>query len=50
MRLLVEMPNLTRKDFLEKYITNCTCKHINRPIVGKMKPRREDVYTIMYIL
>ena len=44
------MPNLECKDFLKKYINNYTCKHINPPIRGKMKPRGDCVYTIKYII
>ena len=44
------MPILECKDFLKKYINNHTCKHINLPIRGKMNPRGDDVYTIMYII
>ena len=44
------MPNLDCKDFLKKYINNYTCKHINPPIRGKMKPRGDCVYTIKYII
>jgi hypothetical protein len=44
------MPNLECKDFLKKYINNYTCKHINPPRRGKMKPRGDYVYTIKYII
>ena len=44
------MPNLECQDFLKKYINHYTCKHINPPRRGKMKPRGDDVYTIMYII
>ena len=44
------MPNIAFQGFLKKYITNYTCKHINPPILGKMKPRGDYVYTIKYII